>query len=329
MRKIIALIILFMCILAGCSRTESEVSDVSPNTSPEQKAPDAAENNEKQEESVGWYSTKLVYANWSEDDRILRNCLNPETMAISSSRHLPVYKFSTKEDVERFKEMFQDILSLDQRRDDVPSFSEVTDSYNDDFFTKHSVVMAYVVASSGSFRFDIESILIDDMSLCLNVYQTNAPEVYTADMAGWFVIAELDKDTVEKCEAFDAKLIKIGTDYKVSVFPGFREYGSFSWEETERAIKELDETSLEHVKLEGFRNTEPIILTSPVDRAKEEVDIDYALIQYFQDQQEGMWMVRFFNSDDGGPLEEVYMDENGVTKLILYATTARYDSSGA
>ncbi|MBR3355287.1 MAG: hypothetical protein IKG47_08055 [Oscillospiraceae bacterium] len=329
MRKIIVIIILLLSILAGCSRIESEVSDVSPDTSPEQETPDVAENNEKQEESVGWYSVKLVYANWSEDDRIFRYCLNPETMAISSYRHLPVYKFSTKEDVEKFKEMFHEVFSLDQRHDEVPSFSEVADAYNDDFFTEYSVVMAYVAASSGSFRFDIESVSVEDMSLCLNVYQTNAPEVYTADMAGWFVITELDKDIVDRCNAFDAKLVTMGKEFKVSVFPGFREFGDFSWKETERAIKDLDERSMEHVKLDGFVNTEPITLTSPVDRAKAEADINYTLIQYFHDQQEGMWMVRFFSSEDGSPLEEVYMDENGVTKLILYANTARYDGTGA
>ena len=237
MRKIIVIIILLLSILAGCSRIESEVSDVSPDTSPEQETPDVAENNEKQEESVGWYSVKLVYANWSEDDRIFRYCLNPETMAISSYRHLPVYKFSTKEDVEKFKEMFHEVFSLDQRHDEVPSFSEVADAYNDDFFTEYSVVMAYVAASSGSFRFDIESVSVEDMSLCLNVYQTNAPEVYTADMAGWFVITELDKDIVDRCNAFDAKLVTMGKEFKVSVFPGFREFGDFSWKETERAIR--------------------------------------------------------------------------------------------
>lgn len=329
MRKIIVIIILLLSILAGCSRIESEVSDVSPDTSPEQETPDVAENNEKQEASVGWYSVKLVYANWSEDDRIFRNCLNPETMAISSYRHLPVYKFTTKEDVENFKEMFHDILSLDQRHDEVPSFNEVSDTYNDDYFMEHSVVMAYVTASSGSFRFDIESISVEDMSLCLNVYQTNAPDVYTADMAGWFVITELDKDIVDRCNAFDAKLVTMGKEFKVSVFPGFREFGDFSWKETERAIKDLDERSIEHVKLDGFVNTEPIILTSPVDRAKAEADINYTLIQYFQDQEEGMWMVRFFDSEEESPLEEVYMDDNGVTKLIIYANTAKHDNSGA
>ncbi len=329
MRKIIVIIILLLSILAGCSRIESEVSDMSPDSSSEQETSGVAENNEKQEESVGWYSVKLVYANWTEDERIFRNCLNPETMAISSYRHLPVYKFTTKEDVENFKEMFHDILSLDQRHDEVPSFNEVSDTYNDDFFMEHSVVMAYVTASSGSFRFDIESISVEDMSLCLNVYQTNAPDVYTADMAGWFVITELDKDIVDRCNAFDAKLVTMGKEFKVSVFPGFREFGDFSWKETERAIKNLDERSIEHVKLDGFVNTEPIILTSPVDRAKAEADINYTLIQYFQDQEEGMWMVRFFDSEEESPLEEVYMGDNGVTKLIIYANTARYDSTGA
>jgi len=151
--------------------------------------------------------THVVYANWTEDGRIFSECLNPSAMAISSARHLPVYKFETKTDLDRFKESFQDVLTLDQGHDEVPSFNEIALSYDDNFFENHTVILAYVTASSGSYRFGIQEVVLDGSELCLNVVQVNHPEVGTADMAGWFVIAEVLDSDIAGVTVFDAKLI--------------------------------------------------------------------------------------------------------------------------
>ena len=92
--------------------------------------------------------TKVAYANWTEDSRIFE-CLNAETMYISSVRHLPVYKLDTEEDLQRFKETFKDILTLDYGYNEVPSFNEVTAGYDEEFFAKHTVILAYVTSGSG------------------------------------------------------------------------------------------------------------------------------------------------------------------------------------
>ena len=161
---------------------------------------------EPKENTLG-VKTRVVYANWTEDGRIFSECLNPSTMAISSARHLPVYKFETKTDLDRFKESFQDVLTLDQGHDEVPSFNEIALSYDDNFFENHTVILAYVTASSGSYRFGIQEVVLDGSELCLNVIQVNHPEVGTADMAGWFVIAEVLDSDIAGVTVFDAKLI--------------------------------------------------------------------------------------------------------------------------
>ena len=326
-KKIISfLCIIMILIMSACSRTGTANLEPSVDTVPDQPANDVVlGESDRQEESAGWYATKVAYANWTEDDQIIRSCLNPEMMAISSERHLPVYKFDTKSEMDQFKDQFRNDFSFDQGYNGEPSFNEVTAYYDDRFFAERSIVMVYVSSSSGSFRFDIESISLNDNALCINVYQTNDPEVYTSDMAGWFVIAELDQTVVSQCESFDAKMVLEGTDFKTAELPGFIEFGVFSWKQVERELEEIDEMSAEHVKAEGFVNTEPVVLTGPVERAKAEATIEYTLIQYFYDDEEDMWMVRFFSSEEEGPLEEVYMDGHGVTKLIIYANVARYD----
>ena len=127
-------------------------------------------------------------------------------MIISSVRHLPVYKLDTLEDLNRFKENYKDILTLDQGYDEVPSFNEVTASYDNSFFADHTLVLAYVEASSGSFRYAIQDISYGESTFCLDVVQTNHPEVGTTDMAGWFVIAEVLDSDITNITEFDATL---------------------------------------------------------------------------------------------------------------------------
>jgi hypothetical protein len=151
--------------------------------------------------------TAVSYANWTEGE-MMRNCLNGDKMIISSVRHLPVYKIDTKEDLDRFIELYKDTLTLDQGYDEVPSFYDVTSSYDDSFFEHHTIVMGYVAAISGSLRYAIRDVSFEESTFCLDVVQTNEPEAYTDDMTGWFVMAEvLDSDITGYTE-FDARLIR-------------------------------------------------------------------------------------------------------------------------
>ncbi len=149
--------------------------------------------------------TSVAHTNWVEGG-MMRDCLNSDKMIISSERHLPVHKLDTSADLDRFKETYKDILTFDQRYDEALSFNDVTASYDDSFFAGHTVILAYVEASSGSFRYAIRDVSFGGSSLCLNVVQTNHPEVYTADMAGWFVIAEVPDRDVSDITEFDAVL---------------------------------------------------------------------------------------------------------------------------
>ena len=129
-------------------------------------------------------------------------------MAISSVRHLPVYKLDTKDDLDQFREKYRDVFPFEQGYDEVPSFNEATAGYDDNFFAEHTVILAYVTANSGSLRFGIRDIYQDDSLFCLNVMQMNDPEVGTTDMAGWFMFAEIPDADLEGIADFDAKIVE-------------------------------------------------------------------------------------------------------------------------
>ena len=152
--------------------------------------------------------TAVAYANWTDDSRVFADCSNAGMMTISSVPHLPVYKLDTLKDLEQFKEKFRDILTLDHGYDEVPSFNDITALYDDSFFADHTLILAYVTAPSGSFRYAIQDISYGGSAFCLDVVQTNDPETHTDDMAGWFVIAEvLDSDIADDI-LFDARLVE-------------------------------------------------------------------------------------------------------------------------
>ena len=77
----------------------------------------------------------------------------------------------------------------------------------EDFFKKNSLLIVYVPANSGSYRFRLFNIETEDNSVSISVAQTNSPENVTDDMAGWFVLVEIEDEEIKNCNSFDASLI--------------------------------------------------------------------------------------------------------------------------
>ena len=194
--------------------------------------------------------TKVAYANWTENNRIISSCLNAEKAEkrnINTVWHLPVFKFDTKEDLDLFREQFEDILTFEQGYDEVPSFNEVVSEYDDAFFVEHTVILAYVTAGSGSLRFGIRDVHREGNTLCLNVMQTNHPESGTDDMAGWFMIAEVLDEDLESITNYDAKMVteafELPDDFSFSIVWGC--YGISSYDSnTGKLVKTKDATDV-------------------------------------------------------------------------------------
>ena len=148
--------------------------------------------------------TTVSYANWTDAQEIYFGALNTDKLAISSVKHLPIYKFDTLEDLEQFKLTFSEVLTMDHGYNEVPSFHDVTTKYDEAFFEENTLLLVYIATNSGSLRFDLDSVYCDDASLCIHVKQINNPEVVTEDMAGWFITIAVADDMVAGCAEFDA-----------------------------------------------------------------------------------------------------------------------------
>lgn len=252
-----------------------------------------------------------AYANWSEDTVITQSCINGEFFLYSDMPRLPLFRITSQEELNEFFSTFEDVIELHHGYNEVPSFEQQVKECNEDFFEKNDLLIAYVTASSGTFRFGISDMKAEDDTLRMYVIRTNDPEVYDTAMAGWLVTAEVSKDITAGFRRFDAVLE--GKNHVYATLPGNIEFGSFSYKEL---LESIDMAS-PSVKTEGFVNTDEVMAFPVVERAKTEVTQEYDLTQYFRDGEEDVWMVRFFSSYQAGETD-VFMNGKGVTLLVTY-----------
>ena len=189
MKKLITIVLVFACMfsLIACTGQSGKDPDKQGGTSTDED-----------------FDIAVSYANWGNLAEIYAKPLNTDKMLSSSVRHLPIYKFDTFAELEQFKTDIDDFLSIDQSYDEVPSFNEVTSEYDEDFFARNSLMLVYVEATSGSYRYGVESVDCSDGNFCVHVKQTNHPEVGTEDMAGWFITVAVSDSMIADCTVFDA-----------------------------------------------------------------------------------------------------------------------------
>ena len=148
------------------------------------------------------FDIRITRTGWLEGEQF-DGCLNLGKLAISSVQHLPIFRFSSLDELNTFKTRFPE-GHFDSTINDDTSFNEKTSDYDVAFFEKNDLFLVSVSAGSGSYRFDVNSIFNDGQYFCIYVNQTNNPEVGTADMAGWFITVAVPKSATENCTAFDA-----------------------------------------------------------------------------------------------------------------------------
>ena len=146
-----------------------------------------------------------AYAGWSESDEIYTRALNTKKMAQSSQKHLPIYRLDTLADVEAFRSTFENHLAFEYGFDVVKSFNDTIEMFADETYLKaYSLIVVYVQANSGTYRYGVESIFCDGESFTVSVEELKHPTEVTTDLAGWFIIIVVPDSMIANCTEFDA-----------------------------------------------------------------------------------------------------------------------------
>ena len=193
-----ALVLLTFCLCGGaCGKT--------PSARETTTAPPVSET--AQETAALSAVGNVTYAGWSSrTEAVAAGCLNADLPAPGSARRLPVFAFRLPEELERFRQARAELLSLESGYDEAASFVAATARYDDAFFAENTLLLAYLTASSGSYRFGLARVERTGDACCLYAVRLNDPEVTTCDMAGWFVMAEVPNAELAGCVAYDALL---------------------------------------------------------------------------------------------------------------------------
>ena len=149
-----------------------------------------------------------AYVGWTEFTDVLPYCLNGEiiskTMMLSSVLHLPVFAIGTADELEGFRAGVGQVLQLDGGYDEAPSFNELAEGWDEDFFSDKALVFAWIESGSGSYRYGFTGAERADGVFRIYADRINDPEVGTDDMAGWLVGIEVPKAALADCTEFDA-----------------------------------------------------------------------------------------------------------------------------
>lgn len=190
-------------------------------------------------------STYVTYVGWNDDRIVWDEALNKGDAVLSSAIYLPTYKLESVEDLDAFEKKFENTMDLGLWYDNsIRPFNVRALDYDEEFFIDNAVIIAYMSAGSGSFRYDIKNVTIEGTTLCLNVEQTVRPDVYTDDMAGWLFLATVPKSSLANIEKYTAKYVGESENLEASAFqtPTY-ELQDF---ETESIISTFDNYDLTH-----------------------------------------------------------------------------------
>ena len=138
---------------------------------------------------------------------IYKNALNANRLGESNPWNLPIYKFDTLSDLEKFKSEFGGENGFNYSWDEVPSLNDATKNYNEDFFKRNTLMLVYITASSGSYRFGFKDVTIDGNDFCIHIEQTNHPQWWTGDMAGWFITVAIPDSMIANITDFNADMV--------------------------------------------------------------------------------------------------------------------------
>lgn len=147
-----------------------------------------------------WYDATLCLSGYTSDQGYWDFALNQDMTPTG----MPIYKVESAQEFASFKETMKSYFSFNAKKQNALSFNEVTADCDGTFFSANTLLIVYIVASSGTYRFRIPAIHIQEGVLTVTVEQYNDDGEHTCDMSGWLAVIEIPKEKlngVTSCNA--------------------------------------------------------------------------------------------------------------------------------
>ncbi len=140
------------------------------------------------------YDSFTVDAGYGGSDDFFAAALNSDLLESTDKEHLPIFKFETLEEYNKFISDHAEIL----KTENLPSY------FDEAYFSEQTVLLIYKSANSGSYVYGVKKHDLGKTDICIYIEQKNDPENIDTAMAGWFIGLCLDKNITEGVTGFDA-----------------------------------------------------------------------------------------------------------------------------
>ena len=120
--------------------------------------------------------------------------MNGQTLVIESRAELDQY-FNTN------KEKYNLGHKEKVYSDTTIGFEDAIVDYDEEWFKEHNLVLVLLTANSGSIRYKANNINIEDGTMTVS-FNKKAPDMVTCDMAGWHIIIETKKVSIDEINVF-------------------------------------------------------------------------------------------------------------------------------
>lgn len=122
---------------------------------------------------------------------------------------LPVVKIEDVDELQSFMEKMNGYLNFDKNSyPDAPSFNEVKEEYNEEFFKTSTLLLAYTSSSTTVHRYTVENIIKSEGIITVNIAEID-PESGDTAMEGWLVAIRVSKEDTADAEKTDALISSV------------------------------------------------------------------------------------------------------------------------
>ena len=160
--SITALVLAFAMLFSSCSKSTVHVSDSASNGSggnekdidgvygTDSKGSEYVEDSEHgtdEGRTADDYEVVKTWAGLKEGasfQTLYEGACNRMFLSFSVIWCAPTFRLDTKKELDGFVSDYQEVLQLDTEKHGLPSFSEATEKYDDEFFSDNSLVVVYI-----------------------------------------------------------------------------------------------------------------------------------------------------------------------------------------
>ena len=118
-----------------------------------------------------------------------------------SGTHGKTYIIESKQELEEYIKTNMDVHGLQHKEkvyeDTTIGFVDAVEEYDEEYFKEKTLVIVLLTESSGSIRHKVTKASVKDGTMEIKIKRV-VPEIGTCDMAGWHVLVETEKVSIDE-----------------------------------------------------------------------------------------------------------------------------------